>query len=232
MKKKQQRAKRSYAPRRFWSDAEVAHLVELYPTTPTAEIASTLRCAVSRVYAKAMKLGLRKTADYLASPAACRLRRGDNVGAEYRFQPGIVPWNKGTRFVAGGRSPSTRFKPGHRPHTWVPVGSYRINCDGYLDRKVSDTGYPPRDWVGVHRLVWIDANGPIPEGHVIVFKPGRRTTVLEQITPDALECVSRAVLMKRNSYHRWPKDLALAVQLRGALVRQINKRMGKEARSE
>ncbi len=215
--------------RRFWTPAELRRLTEAYPDTPTADIARELGRTTTTVYNMAGKLGLKKSEAYLASPAACRLRRGDNVGAATRFQPGHSSWDKGKHFVAGGRSADTRFKRGNKPQTWVPVGSYRINSDGYLDRKVSDTGYPPRDWVGVHRLVWIERNGPIPEGHVVVFKPGRRTTELEAITADALECISRADLMKRNSYHRWPKELALAVQLRGALVRQINKRTNKRA---
>ncbi|EMM6737362.1 HNH endonuclease, partial [Pseudomonas aeruginosa] len=43
---------------------------------------------------------------------------------------------------------ATRFKKGQKPHTWLPVGSTRISADGYLQRKISDTGYPPRDWKG------------------------------------------------------------------------------------
>lgn len=216
--------RRSYAPRRFWTDAEVARLRDLYPSTPTVQIAADLGRSISTVYNMAAKLGLKKSAEYLASPAACRLRRGDNIGAEFRFKPGQRPWNTGKTYQPGGRVAETQFKPGHRPHTWVPVGSYRINADGYLDRKVSDTRYPPRDWVGVHRLVWIERNGPIPEGHVVVFRPGRRTTDVEAITIDAIECITRRELMKRNTVHRMPKELARVVQLRGALVRQINRR--------
>jgi hypothetical protein len=31
-------------------------------------------------------------------------------------------------------------------------------------------------------------------------------------------------MMARNTVHRYPKEVALAIQARGALVRQINKR--------
>lgn len=214
-----------YAPRRYWTDAEVERLVAAYPTTPTKVLAAALGHSVASTYGKAFELGLKKSAEYLAGPDACRLRRGDAIGASTRFQPGIVPWNKGERFVAGGRSPETRFKPGSKPHNWLPIGSHRLSKDGTLQRKATDTGYPPRDWVSVHQLVWVEANGPLPAGHVVVFRPGRRTTDVEQITPDALECVSHAELMKRNSFHRLPKALAHCVQLRGAITRQINKRM-------
>jgi hypothetical protein len=72
--------------------------------------------------------------------------------------------------------------------------------------------------------VWIEAHGPVPAGHAVCFKPGRRSTVLEEITLDALDLVHRRDLMQRNSVHRLPKPLAQLVQLRGALNRKINAR--------
>jgi hypothetical protein len=42
-------------------------------------------------------MGLRKSAEYLAGPEACRLQRGDSVGARTRFSAGHVPANKGLR---------------------------------------------------------------------------------------------------------------------------------------
>jgi hypothetical protein len=46
------------------------------------------------------------------------------------------------------------------------------------------------------------------------------------ITLGRLELISRAENMRRNSYHtRYPKEVAQLIQLRGALNRQINKRL-------
>jgi len=128
------------------------------------------------------------------------------------------------RFVDGQPGVCTRFQPGQMPANRAPIGTLRINADGYLDRKISSTGYPPADWCALHRLVWIEAHGPVPAGHVVVFKPGRRTTQIEDITLDAVELVTRQEQMARNTVHRYPKEVALAIQARGALVRQINKR--------
>lgn len=80
--------------RRFWNTLEEAHLMAAYPDTPTAELARALRRPVRAVYQKARSLGLKKSASYLASPAACRLRRGDQVGAAHRFQAGQQPWKR------------------------------------------------------------------------------------------------------------------------------------------
>ncbi len=107
-------------------------------------------------------------------------------------------------------------------NTWKPVGTYRINADGYLDRKIKDEGRPQDRWERVHRLVWIEHRGPIPEGHIVVFKPGRRTTDLEAITVDALECITRRELAARNTIQRYPPELQSAMRLAGKLRRRIH----------
>lgn len=55
-----------------WADAEVERLTTLYPDTSTGKIAEQLGIPVSKVYAKAHSLGIKKSAAYLASPEARR----------------------------------------------------------------------------------------------------------------------------------------------------------------
>lgn len=209
---------------RPWTPAELEVLRSRYPHDRTSDLAKALDRPLAATYARANGLGLRKTPEYLASDKSGRTFKGGKRGQATQFKPGQASWNKGTHWKAGGRSAETRFRKGNRPHTWVPIGTYRVNGDGYLDRKVTDDGRGPRDWIAVHRLVWIEQNGPVPAGHVVVFKQGRRTTDLEQITPDSVELITRQELMKRNTLHRYPKPIAQLIQLRGALNRQINKR--------
>lgn len=215
--------------RRPWTDAELQALRDGYPHMPTAALAEQLGRSIGQIYQAAERHGLRKSAAYLASPAACRLRRGGKIGASYRFPKGNEPWNKGVRYTSGGRSAETRFQPG-RPaqeaRNYRPIGSLRINHDGYLERKVTDDPalHPVRRWVGVHRLVWEAAHGPVPAGHAVAFRAGRRTTDPALITLDALELVTRAELMARNTVHNLPRPIAQLVQLRGVLKRQINRR--------
>ena len=47
--------------------------------------------------------------------------------------------------------------------------------------------------------------------------------MLEEITADRVECISLAENMRRNSYHNYPKPIAELIQLRGALMRKINR---------
>lgn len=173
----------------------------------------------------AAAIGLKKTPEYLASADACRLRRGGDVGAATRFPPNNVPWNKGKQHPATGRSASTQFKTGQMPHNTRGIGEYRL-VDGLLQQKVSNAkGSASNRWRGVHELVWVEANGPVPPGHLCVFKPGMSTSVLTEITHDKVECISRSENMRRNSYHNYGPEIARVVQLRGAITRQINQRI-------
>lgn len=220
--------------RRPWTDRQLHILHELYPDNPAAYVAEVLGRTVSQVYNRAAKEGLKKSEEFLSGSESGRLR-GER-GKSFRFQKGHVPANKGLRRPGWGpgRMKETQFKKGDMSgaaqHNYKPIGSTRIT-DGQLQKKITDDQsiYPSRRWVAVQRLVWEAEQGPIAKGHAVVFKPGAHTTVEEEITIDKLECLSRAQLMKRNSYHtRYPKEIGLAIQARGALTRQINKRLNCE----
>lgn len=207
-------------PRQFWTAEQIDTLRARYPHEKTAKLAAELGVSIGRVYAKAAELSLKKTPEYYASPDACRLRRGDNIGAAFHFQKGHVPANKGKKGFNHPGMQATQFKKGQRPHTWQPIGSERHSKEGYLQRKVTDTGYPPRDWVGAHILLWREHHGEIPAGHKVVFKDRNK----QNITIQNLELLSNAEMMKRNSYHNYPKEIAQIIQLRGAVNRQIKRR--------
>lgn len=198
--------------------AEIEQVRREFPATKSADLAARLGVARHQVDKLAKALGVRKDPAWLNGPNGGRTDGTKGMGT--RFQKGMVPWSKG-RKLTGRPVAETAFKPGNRPANYKPVGSYRIAAGGYLQRKMTDTGYPPRDWVMVHRLVWEQAHGPIPAGHVVAFRPGRRTTVAEEITADVLELVSQRDLMARN---RMPPELQKLVQLRSVITRVINQR--------
>ncbi len=218
--------------RRLWPPAMEALLRQLYPDTATWKLARRFKRPRAQVYAKAAKLGLKKSAAYLAGPEACRLRRGDNIGAPYRFPKGHVPANKGLRRPgwAAGRMQETQFKKGQQNHNIMPVGATRL-VDGYLYVKVAAVRYVPYtvNWLPLHVLNWERANGRLlPKGHCLWFRDGNRGNV----DPANLELITRAENMRRNTVHNLPKPLAELVQLRGALQRQINRREGKREKQD
>jgi hypothetical protein len=213
--------------RRFWSDEQVEILRAHYPHEATWKTARRVKRPVGRVYQKAIKLGLRKTDEYLASPDACRLRRGDEIGKPYRFPPGHVPANKGLRRPgwAPGRMAATQFRKGERSGKaaahHMPVGSTRM-VEGYVMLKVADVPNVPYtvNWKLLHILNWERVNAcPLPAGHCLWFRDGNR----QNVEASNLELITRAENMRRNTLHRYPKAIKRAIQMRGALNRRINR---------
>lgn len=211
---------------RFWTKREMALVRELYPHTSTAKIAQQIGRTVSKVYARAGKLGLRKTAEYLASPDACRLRRGDNIGARFRFPKGHVPFNKGLRRpgYGPGRMKETQFKKGQMPTTKRELGDLRLNADGYVDMKVSEE-LGANAWRAFHVVLWEDANGPVPRSHALIFRDRDRLN----IDLPNIELISRAGLCRRNSIHNLPPAIKGAIHVLGQLKRRIREKQDRRS---
>ena len=102
-----------------------------------------------------------------------------------RFPKGHVPFNKGRKrsewadAAAEERMRIGQFKIGIMPHNGhQPIGTEK-EYDGYVYVKVAPRRTNPRsahdNWVQKNRLVWEQANGPIPANHVIVFLDGDRS---------------------------------------------------------
>jgi hypothetical protein len=122
-----------------------------------------------------------------------RVQYGFQTTARNCFKKGHVPWNKGLKGVNFGGQ-KTQFKPGHKPHNWVPVGSERVNADGYMEVKIQD-GKLQKNWKGKHVLIWEQHNSqPVPPGHAVIFGDGNR----RNFDPENLILVSRAQLARMN----------------------------------
>ena len=219
-------------PREVWSQEQIALLHEHYPHKRTDAIVSIIGKSVYAIYNKVAALGLKKTPEYLVSPETCRLRRGhDHPGKSTQFKKGLIPHNKGVKGITYPGCVATQFKKGVRQGVAIklyqPIGAERISKDGYLQRKINDDMPPQKRWRGVHIIVWEEVNGPLPKGHAVTFRDGDK----KNITYTNLELVSRADLMKRNTIHNYPKEIAQLVQLRGAVQRKINRRLKDEQRA-
>ena len=93
------------------------------------------------------------------------------------FKKGHTPANKGTKGLTGANPGS--FKPGNVPPNRKQVGSERIcSKDGYILKKIKEvdpyTGFSTR-YKLKHIHMWEQANGPVPEGHVVAFIDGDKT---------------------------------------------------------
>jgi hypothetical protein len=205
-----------------WTDAEIWRFLALYSDMENAKLARKFGRTTSSINAAAGVLGVHKSAEYCAS-LAWRSRL-PIVGRLWRFPKGHIPMNKGIKgWQAGGRSVHTQFKKGQFPFNRDPefyvMGALRVNTDGYIDMRVSfDPG--AKGWRGLHRILWEDAHGPVPTGHIVSFKDGDRLNVELR----NLKLISLADNMRRNSLHNLPKPLVSTIHLLCALKRTLNRR--------
>lgn len=217
-------------PKVVWTAEMDDQLRMHYSDTLTRDLAAQIGATEDQCYRRARRLGIAKSVAFKSGPMAQRL--DGHRGSGCRFQPGHIPWIAGKKLpgYAPGNMGQTQFKKGElsgrNAKSYIPVGGHRINAEGYLDRKVQDGGRPQDRFERVHRLVWIEAHGPIPDGHVVVFRPGMKTTILSAITIDQLECIARSDLARRNQL---PPELMKIHQLRGQITRQINQRLKEQS---
>ena len=127
-----------------------------------------------------------------------RARHGIRSGLDGWYQKGNPPGNKGKHLEDYIRDPErvadikrriapTQFKKGERPRNELPVGSIVISSDGYKLRKKQMEGTQWERWELLHRAVWEEHNGPVPEGMVVSFRDSNK-----------LNCdISNLVLMTR-----------------------------------
>lgn len=130
---------------------------------------------------------LKKTPTQLSSLLK---RHGIKNGISKTFIKGHIPYNKGKKFDAGGRSVETRFKKGNIPTNYRPIGSERIDKQGYTFIKIAD----PNIWKAKHIIIYENEYGPIPKGHVVIFADGDKTN----IKLDNLILISKRELLVMN----------------------------------
>jgi hypothetical protein len=110
------------------------------------------------------------------------LYSGVNTG---RFLKGHIPQNKGRKGYCAPGSEKGWFRPGHPGYRFNerPIGSKRLNVNGYVEVKISDikcedTKTRQKNWRAKHVVVWEKANGPVPKGHVIIFLDGDKSHIV------------------------------------------------------
>ncbi|MCL4441540.1 MAG: HNH endonuclease [Firmicutes bacterium] len=163
----------------------------------------------------------------LAQIKAYKKNHGLTSGLSGRFRPGHVPANKGRKgvFLGGQVAEACQFKKGHKAHNWVPIGSERVNGDGYVDIKIAD-GQLQKNWKGKHILIWEERNGPVPPGYAVIFGDGNR----RNFDPNNLILVSRAQLAVVNKNRLIQDDADLTRT--GIIVADIYRKIGERKKAK
>lgn len=146
-------------------------------------------------------------------------------GLDGRFKKGAISVNKGRKassFMSSEqleKCKATQFRKGHAPHNKVPVGTEVIKDDGYLWRKIAE----PNVWRQVHRLIYEQSHGSLPEDKFVTFLDGDRLNLdignLVLISKD-----ENRILNKRGL--RYPdKDLSMSGIALARLESTINSKL-------
>ena len=106
-----------------------------------------------------------------------RQRHGIRSGCTGWYQRGHAPGTKGkTLEEICGYDPekiekvrATQFKKGDRPANELPIGAITVNSYGYKIRKRAMEGKLWDRWEFLHRAVWEEHHGPVPDDMVVTF---------------------------------------------------------------
>lgn len=170
--------------RHIWTEEEIEFVREVYPYHENKEISKMVK----------EKFGFDVST-----------RNLQNVRNKYKipkkvipnsgcYRKGDEPWNKGKRMSDEVREKvkGTWFKKGQVPKNHKPVGSTRIDRDGYKLIKIAE----PNKWIVYSRYVYEKAHGEkLKKNEAIIFADGNKLN----FDIDNLVKVSRANLLYLNN---------------------------------
>jgi len=191
-------------------------IIDLYPNHSSKYIAELLGVTISKVYNTAWGAKVKKSAEYMLTPASGRIIE---PSIPNQFKPGHTPHNKGKQMDAEiyEKVAPTMFKKGNKPANTKPNGTINVRADSsgrlYQYIKIKDC-----HWELLQRHVWTQANGEIPRGSVVIFLDGNYLNC--ELTN--LQVITRKENMARNTIQRFPAELQEIMKLTCKLKRKTN----------
>ena len=192
-----------------WTDEEKEYLKEITPGRHYKEILELMNERFDRPFRMEQIKG-----------AIARYKL--HTGFTGRFEKGNIPFNKGKKGECPKECERTWFKKGETPINHRPVGSERVDVDGYILVKVEE----PSVWRLKHRVVWEKVNGPIPKNHVVIFLDGDKSNV----NIDNLALVSRSELLIVNQRKLLKSNAELSKV--GVNIAKVQSKINKRKRGE
>ena len=190
-----------------WTDEQEQYLIANYATTSNTDLAKILgKNNADRVMAKAFRLGLKKSSEFLSE-------QRKTTGKNGQFKKGMTPHNKGKKLsdATKAKIAKTMFKSGDRPHNSLPVGAESEDKDGYLVVKIAE----PNVWRYKHHIAYGE---PVPKGHKVIFIDGNK----RNFDKANLMLISNAELMNRNTMNRYPPELVQLLKTLSKLKKRVS----------
>ena len=189
-----------------WTDEQEQYLIAHYAKTSNTDLAKKLgKNNADRVMAKAFRLGLKKSSEFLSE-------QRKTLGQNGQFKKGMTPQNKGKKLsdATKVKLAKTMFKSGNRPHNTLQVGTETQDKDGYVMVKVAE----PNVWQYKHHIAYSE---PVPTGHKVIFLDGNKYN----FERDNLQLVSNAELMSKNTMYRYPPELVRLLKTLNKLKKRV-----------
>lgn len=189
-----------------WTDEQEQYLIANYATTSNTDLAKILgKNNADRVMAKAFRLGLKKSSEFLSE-------QRKTTGKNGQFKKGLIPHNKGKKLsdATKAKLAKTMFKSGDRPHNALPVGAESEDKVGYLMVKIAE----PNVWRYKHHIAYGE---PVPKGHKVIFLDGNKYN----FESGNLQLVSNAELMQKNTMNRYPPELVRLLKTLNKLKKRV-----------
>lgn len=209
------------------TDDQKAYLIAHYANTSSEVIAAQFGISLCSLYNQAAKLGLRKSKEYVASVTRAKWKEGAHENSrQCHYSKGSQPFNKGKKQAefmtaeAIEASKRTRFKKGDMPANSYDAefGVITIRRDK-TKRDYQWIKMAHGKWRMLHVALWESENGPVPAGHILVFKD--KNTMNTELSN--IELITRSENMRRNTIHQLPEEIKTNV----LLVRSINRKLRK-----
>lgn len=145
-----------------------------------------------------------------------------NTGFTGLFKKDSIPFNKGMKGICPKGSEKTWFKKGQSPVNHRPIGSERIDVDGYTLVKVAE----PNKWRLKQQIVWEVNNEPIEKGYVVIFADGNKGN----FDINNLLLVSREKLLMMNRNNLIQADAELTKT--GTIIADVLIKIGEKRRAK
>lgn len=192
----------------IWSEDEKEYIKQITPGHHHKEIQKLMSLKFNREFT-------------LTQIKAAIKRYELNTGFTGHFSQGHIPANKGMKGYHAPGSEKGWFKKGNMPINHKPVGSERVDVDGYTLIKTAE----PNVWKLKHKVLWEENKGKVPEGYVLTFLDGNKRNIkLENLTlismAESLE-LTRSGL--RSEYAELTKTGILVIKVKKACTRKVIK---------
>ena len=161
-----------------YTDDHLIYIKDNYANVATQQIADHIGAPLTSVYRIAGDLGLKKSAEFLASSGSGRLNKLTAGGVAFRFPKGHQPANKGKKWSEyltveqQERQRKTCFPKGHLPKNTKRDGTISLRTNKRTGRSYYYIRIAQAKWKELHRYLWEKQHGPVPKGYVIAFCDG------------------------------------------------------------